>query len=168
MKAHDQQGIVTLLLRGGQVLHLMLDRHAQFDALPPDSQVVLAIESTVTDYRQLGFDADARAALGDRVWVTFFDAGDASQRSEDLLLTAYLVSGLLDRGRPVVLFATAAAFLELLAAAVLLVRGHSQPGAIAEVQKVRPDAFPEIDDEIALAAIDDAHRARAARAARTA
>jgi hypothetical protein len=121
---------------------------------------VLAIDSATKSGGEPALDPAARAALGNRVWATFFEADDASQRSEDLLLAAYLASGLLDRGQPVFLCVSAVVGVELLAAAMLLVRGLSQPAAIAKVQALIPDAFPEIDDEIALAAIDEAHRAR--------
>ena len=162
---------VTLHLAADRELRLVLEgdvSKVRLEELPVGGQVVLAIDSSTVNDREAALEPRVRNSLGDRVWATFFDARDPSQMCEDLLLAAYLASGLLDRGATVVLVVSAAAGVELLAAAVLLVRGFSQPAAITAIRAALPDAFPEIDNELALAAIDEARRAREAHAARTA
>lgn len=146
----------TLNLPGGARLQVLVDAAlsgVNAGQLPADAQVVIALDMLGADSTRPAFGAGVREALGDQLWAIFTDADDSTQLCHDLLLAAYVASGLLDRGCPVVVCTTPAR-VELLAAAVLLVRGFSQPMAIEVVRTVLPDAFPEIDDEVALAAID--------------
>jgi hypothetical protein len=130
-------------------------RRLHLKGVDPEVHVVFAVDQHSMSGEEAMFEFAARLALGSRAHVTLFNPGDARQMCRDLLACARVTAELLERGERVLLGASATAGVELLAAAVLLEMGLSQPSAIGVVRQALPDALPDVHDEVTVAVIDE-------------
>lgn len=149
--------IVRLAVAPNRWMSLVLEpdvRAVHLKELPHAIPVLFAVDAQSMPGDCAVFRLGVRLVLGRRAHVRFFESFGPRQMCGVTAALAKLCIGLLEQS-DLIACMSGEGSAELLAAAVLLERGRCQPDAIAEVREVLPDAFPDIDSEIAVAVVDE-------------